>query len=216
MQELKKMSLGVGSGFESPSLKGNYYVFCVRVGEGNQPWFRTVEADAQWNVKQKQDGSTVIHAETLTALMVADPLDPYMSRHVSDEAYIGAFEAWKLAKDAVHSDWTVLTDPHNLLPDLPSAFIDAQDLVLNEGEYLGHEAQAELRAKLQNVPPRRVQLSVRKVLNDNLSSREKIEAIREVLEAAGLQVPDPVNPLPVVNESEVRLVAWMAVKGTRS
>jgi superfamily II DNA/RNA helicase len=216
LQELKKMSLGVGSGFESPSLKGNYYVFCVRVGEGNQPWFRTVEADAQWNVKQRQDGSSVIHSETLTALMVADPLDPYMSRHVSDEAYIGAFKAWKLAKDAVHSDWTVLTDPHNLLPDLPSAFIDAQDLVLNEGEYLGHEAQAELRAKLQNVPPRRVQLSVRKVLNDNLSSREKIEAIREVLEAAGLQVPDPVNPLPVVNESEVRLVAWMAVKGTRS
>jgi hypothetical protein len=147
--------------------------------------------------------------------MVADPVDPYTSRHVSEEAYLGAFDAWKIAKDAVHADWTVLTDPHNLLPDLPSAFIDAENLVLNEGEYLGHEAQGELRAKLRNVPTRRVQLSVRKVLNDNSSSREKIQAIGEILDAAGLQVPEPVNPLPVVNESEVRLVAWMAVNGTK-
>jgi ElaB/YqjD/DUF883 family membrane-anchored ribosome-binding protein len=216
MEELKRMSLGVGSGFESAALKGNYYVFCVRVGEGNQPWFRTVEADASWQVKRRQDSSSVIHTETLTALMIADPVDPYTSRQVDEEAYLGAFDAWKLAKDEVYSDWTKLTDPHNLLPDLPSAFIDAEKLVLNEGEYLGHEAQSELRAKLQNVPPRRVQLSVRKVLNENLSSREKIKAIGEILDAAGLQVPDPVNPLPAVNDSEVRLVAWMAVHGTKA
>jgi hypothetical protein len=216
MTELKRMSLGVGSGFETASLKGNYYVFCVRVGEGNQPWFRTVEADENWQVKLKQDGSPVMHPETLTALMLADPVDPYTSRNVTEEAYRGAFGAWNFAKDSVYSDWTVLTDPHNLLPDLPSAFIDAQNLVLDEGEYLGYEAQAELRAKLQNVPTRRVQLSVRKVLNDNLSPRDKIQAISEILEAAGLQVPEPVNPLPVVNDSEVRLVAWMAVKGTRN
>lgn len=213
--ELQKLSLGVGSGFENPSLKGNYYVFCARIGSGNQPWFRTLEVDDNWKVKQSAQSEPLIYPETLTALMVSDPTGPTCPRVLSEEAYSGAFEAWNVAKNSVYSDWTALTDPQNLLPDLPAAFREAGDLVFREGEYLGHERQTELKAKLGNVPNRKVELSVRKVLNENVSVKEKIDKIKDIVEAAGLQIPEPVSALPVVSQTEIRLVSWMAVKGTK-
>jgi hypothetical protein len=45
------------------------------------------------------------------------------------------------------------------------------------------------------------------------SAHERIELVLAELDAAGIQAPPPVKPLPSVAVGEVRLVAWMAVKG---
>ena len=39
------------------------------------------------------------------------------------------------------------------------------------------------------------------------------ESVKEEVEAAGLQKPEPPKPLDAVSENQVRLVCWMAVKG---
>lgn len=53
----------------------------------------------------------------------------------------------------------------------------------------------------------------RRALNDGRTAREQIELVLTQLDAAGIQAPPAVKPLPSVTLGEVRLVAWMAVKG---
>lgn len=212
---LERLPLGIGSGFEDNSISQNVYVFCVRVGNDNQPWFRSVMVDKDWNVLNKFDGSPQLSKDTLTSLMLADPGSPNTGRNMDEAMYEGAFDSWALVKDSVFEEWSKLTDPNNFLPELPASFKDAQDLILDEGGYLGAPIQNELRARLNSVPTRRVELAVRSALNSSSRASEKISAVKEVLDKYGIPKAETPSPLPPVNESEIRLVAWMAVKGTK-
>ena len=46
------------------------------------------------------------------------------------------------------------------------------------------------------------------------SDEERIKLITEVLDDAGIMPPPAREPLPEIEKHEVRLVAWMAVRGT--
>lgn len=215
-KQLERLPLGIGSGFEDPTLSQNVYVFCVRVGHDNQPWFRSVMVDKEWNILSKLDGTPHVSKDTLTSLMLADPGNPNTGRVLEDAMYDKAFDSWKVVKDSVFEEWSKLTDPQNFLPELPAAFRDAQDLILSEGGHLGASVQNDLRARLNSVPTRRVELAVRAALNSSSNSSEKIAAVQEVLTRYGVPRAETPSPLPPVNESEIRLVSWMAVKGTKS
>ncbi|MCE2559515.1 MAG: hypothetical protein J4F98_13150 [Acidobacteria bacterium] len=92
------------------------------------PHFRFVPVDDDWRPLPDVDGEPVVEAETLQALIAADPLRENTERELSPAAYDGAFDAWDLARNL------------------------------------------------------------------------------------GLRPPEPVDPLPPVEEDEVHLVAWMAVR----
>ncbi len=56
---------------------------------------------------------------------------------------------------------------------------------------------------------------IRRALNQGGTDEERIKLVAEVLDDAGITAPPAREPLPDIEEHEVRLVTWMAVKGTR-
>lgn len=206
---------GSGSGFANPIVQGNGYVFCVKIGSGGKPWFRYVRADAEWNPLRTQDGEPNVIAETLTSLRVADPGGSATWRWLPEEVYDHAFDAWQIARESVFAEWTQLTDPNAFEPDLPRSFRDAFDLVMNKGNYLTQEMRTSLMQRLKAVPTSSVSRRMSRALKEGRTDEERILLIGEVLDEAGLTAPPVREPLPDIEKHEVRLVAWMAVRGTR-
>jgi hypothetical protein len=214
--EYKDLPYGSGSGFESPGLHDNGYVFCIKIADHPQPWFRYVPADPTWNVITDGEGNPKVISDTLACLVAADPSSANTERWMPDEVYDKAFDAWTVARDSAWSAWEKLTDPLNLQPDVPKAFRDAAQLVLEKGAFLGAAEQNELRLRLGAVPSAKVSRTVRAALNQGNTAEQRITLVMEVLDEAGIQVPPPPEPLPYVNLEEVRLVAWIAVRGTKT
>jgi hypothetical protein len=217
----KHMSLlpfGSGSGFVSTSATQNGYVFCLKMGEQEKPWFRYVPVDEEWNPRliSEPDGSNhpLVYDDTLTALATADPRSDDTERYLPPNVYEKAFTAWEVAAQHAHEAWTALTNPNNLTPELEKAFRDAVELVYQHGSFLGTESQAELAERLSGRWPSEVKRVVRGVLTDgDLPSRRKVERLLEVADEFGLTITPPVEPLAPIELGEVRLIAWMAIGG---
>jgi hypothetical protein len=209
-REAKDLPYGSGSGYENARLDGNGYVFCVKIAGHAQPWFRLVPVTDEWE-PLFVDGDPDVQADTLRALITADPGGARTPRWMNDVVYDRAYDAWAVAQERIHARWQELTDPNNLQPDSPKPFRDAFDLVRAEGGFL--DDQRGMLQRLRAVPSRKVEKAVRRALNDGRTARERIELVLGELDAAGIQAPPPVKPLPSVALGEVRLVAWMAVKG---
>ncbi len=218
-QSLKANVLGLpygsGSGFVSSAVSGNGYVFCVQIGNSSKPWFRYVAAEDDWAVRYGVNGGPVVSSDTLISLRVADPDIQTTDRWLPGDVYDKAFDAWTVARESVYSAWQELTDPNAFQPDLPLSSRDASDLVYRKGGYLGREQQIALANRLRSVPTAKVARQIRRALNQGGTDEERIKLVAEVLDDAGITAPPAREPLPDIEEHEVRLVTWMAVKGTR-
>ncbi|MFV1361762.1 helicase-related protein [Mycolicibacterium fortuitum] len=205
---------GSGSGFINPAVHGNGYVFCITIGRSAKPWFRYVPAGDDWSIKYHEDGQPFVSPDTLIALRAADPIEGTAERWLPDEVYDKAFDAWEAARDSAYEAWNKLTDPNAFEPDLPLAFRDAYTLILQRGGYLGRETQIELANRLRSVPSPKVSRQVRGALNQGRTDEERIRLVTDILDEAGITPPPPREPLPSIEKHEVRLVTWMAVRGT--
>jgi Helicase conserved C-terminal domain/PLD-like domain/SNF2-related domain len=212
--EVTRLPYGSGSGFVNPAVHGNGYVFCVKIGDSAKPWFRYVPVKDDWTIRDTDDGAPVVSSDTLISLRIADPQDSVADRWLPDEVYEHAFDAWEAARNSVYAAWKELTDPNAFQPDLPLSFRDAYSLVLQRGRYLGRDTQIELANRLRSVPSAKVSRQVRGALNQGRTDEERIALLSEVLDEAGIIPPPPRDPLPNVEQHEVRLVTWMAVQGT--
>jgi HKD family nuclease len=210
--DVEALPYGSGSGFENSRIRGNGYVFCMKIGNHEKPWFRFVPVDKNW-MPLLVEGKNLVNDDMLTSLVAADPENSNKERWMTDQVYESAFEAWTVARDSAFHAWSYLTDPINLKPDSPKAFRDATQLVIQSGQFLTQEIQKELLGKLNAVPSKKVERAVRSALSLSGSEQEIILAVKEEVEAAGLQKPEPPKPLDVVTQNQVRLVCWMAVKG---
>jgi hypothetical protein len=152
----------------------------------------------------------------LVSLRVADPEGSVAERWLPDHVYDKAFDAWQVAQDSVYSAWSELTDPNAFQPDLPLAFRDAYSLVLQRGTFLDRDERLELASRLRSVPTPKVSRQVRGALNQGATDEQRIRLVTDVLDEAGIVAPPAREPLPDVEKHEVRLVTWMAVRGTRS
>lgn len=213
--EVLSLPYGSGSGFVNPVVYGNGYVFCIKIGSSAKPWCRYVPVDDRWSIRYSEDGDPLVSSDTLISLRVADPQNATADRWLPDEIYDKAFDAWEVARDSAYRAWKELTDPNAFQPDLPLSFRDAYSLVLRKGGYLGRNEQIALANRLQSVPSAKVSRQVRGALNAGRTDEERIKLVTEVLDEAGITAPPPRDPLPDIEEHEVRLVSWMAVRGTR-
>ena len=208
--EVKNLPFGAGSGFVNPNARSNGYVFCVKIADHPDPWFRYVQADKDWNVAEFE-GKANVQSEHLFSLTMADPRNKEMPRELSEAAYSGAFNAWTVAQASIYEAWKKNTDPNNLQPEPPLAFLDAAQFVMQKGLGLGNLVQSATLARLRSVPSRRVSIAMRRVLNSVAEDSKKLQEIINLLNLEGVQeAPEP-KPLPDVNPSEIRLVTWMAV-----
>ncbi|WP_148571871.1 SNF2-related protein [Nocardioides caldifontis] len=214
-EDALSLPFGAGSGFVNPVVHGNGYVFCVKIGKSRQPWFRYVPTDENWALRYTDDGAPIVSPDTLVSLRVADPQNATAERWLPEDVYDHAFDAWEVARDSVYAAWKELTDPNAFQPDLPLSFRDAYALVLQRGTFLDKDERIELASRLRSVPTAKVARQVRGALNQGATDEQRIKLVREVLDEAGITAPPPRDPLPDIEKHEVRLVTWMAVRGTR-
>lgn len=208
--QVKHLPYGAGSGFVNPKARTNGYVFCVKIADHKDPWFRYVKANDDWTVSLVS-GEPFIQEEHLFSLTMADPKDRDTKRVLLDAAYSNAFAAWEIVQEAVYQSWQRLTDPNNLQPETPLSFLEATEFVMQKGLSLGPQVQSLTLSRLRSVPKRRVSNAMRAILNKQLKDEDRLQAIIELLDTEGIQpTPDP-QPLPAVNKTQVRLVTWMAV-----
>ncbi len=228
-----------GTGFVSPGSRQSGYVFCIRVGQCRQgapngdgdsgsrlacgrrdcevcrraPFFRFVPTWPDWRPLRDGDGAPIVARDKLQALVAADPGREDAARELGPEAYDRAFDAWDIARRDVWNEWNRLVDPVNLQPDVPKAFRDAVELLHRYGaKVLGTDEQEQFIPRFRSVPAVRLQREVRSILNAEDGAARKVERLRDFARQAGLKAPEPVEPLPQVVESQVHLVAWMAVR----
>jgi hypothetical protein len=213
--EILALPFGSGSGFEHPVVHGNGYVFCIKIGTSPKPWFRYVPVSDEWAILLDANGDPAVSSDTLVSLRVSDPQSTLAERWLPDEVYDKAFDAWEVARDSVYTAWTELTDPNALQPDLPLSFRDAYSLIVRSGGYLG-DGRIELLRRLSSVPSAKVARAVRGALNAGRTDEERISVLTQVLDDAGITPPLPREPLPAIEKHEVRLISWMAIKGTRA
>lgn len=209
------LPFGSGSGFESDRLSKNGYVFCVRIGNHGKPWFRFVQANEDWSIAYSNEDHPKprISADSLVALTAADPANPKTPRHLEAAAFDGAYEAWQVAKQDIFVEWSFLADPRNLSPKRPKAFKDAQKLLEDNPSHLEDGAQKDLYERLMAVPSRPVELIVGRIVRDEARSiKERILSLQQAIAEAGIQPPPKREALEPVNENEIRLITWMAVK----
>jgi SAM-dependent methyltransferase len=209
-EAIKVLPFGSGSGFVTDKVQQNGYVFCARIGDSENPWFRYVAADEAWKVSYFEDKPR-LSSEQLVSLGIADPGSESMERVMPEEAYSGAFDSWQVAQKSIHDDWQKLTDPNNLIAPLPKSFRDALEFVKKKGAFLGATEQTRTLKRLSSVPPHRVSTSMRGVLGLDLKDPEKIQKIIDLLDEQGIQEANEPKALPPVSIGEVRLVTWMAV-----
>lgn len=213
--EVEGLPFGSGSGFINPLMKTNSYVFCIKMGDHPEPWFRQVAADENWDTIL-ENGKPAISDQKLISLRIADPGKSGSDRHLPDLALEKVFANWEAVKLEAHSAWQFLTDPNNLHADIPASFRDAHAFVLANGSFLGPDKQRATLGRLEVVPGTRVQKYMRQALNTAGGPEAVIERIIAVLDSNGLQVPLRPEPLSSISESEVRLICWMAVSATSS
>jgi hypothetical protein len=211
--KVRDLPFASGSGFKNSSVRGNGYVFCIKIGNHPQPWFRYVPVDENWNVLTSEEGLPVVQDDTLTSLVAADPRNETEPRYMTDEIYESAFDAWDAAQKHVKASWDLLTDAKNLIPTPPKAMRDALQLVMKAGTFLGSGEQRELIQRLNSVPSPKIERMFRGLLNGSGSEHEIVLQLQKAAIEVGLHPSAPVKPLPPVTVAQVRLVAWMAVEG---
>lgn len=211
---LEDLPYGIGSGFVNPAVSGRSFVFCIKMGNTGHIWFRNVNADDAWQPIADGNGRAVVD-DTLMSLVTADPGSPDMSRSLPDEAFRAAYEAWALAQQDAHSEWTRSTDPNALAAEIPASFRDARGVILNKGGHLG-AAQLQTIKRLNTVPTAKARRAMRAALRVPRAPGAVVTAIIEVLDRFGIQPAEKVEPLPPIDLGDVRLIAWLAVEGSKA
>jgi len=210
---LEDLPFGIGSGFVNSAIGGRAFVFCMKMGETGQVWFRNVNVDESWQPAEDENGK-VVTDDSLISLVTADPGKSDRPRELPDEAFRAAYEAWAIAQENAHAEWMRSTDPNTLAAEIPASFREAREIIMNTGGQLG-SAQIETIRRLNTVPSTKARRAMRAAVRNPGKPATVIQEIITVLDDFGIQPAEKVEPLPPIAVSDVRLIAWMAVEGTK-
>lgn len=135
--DILALPYGSGSGCENPAVHGNGYVFCIRIGDSDKPWFRYVAGDKDWKIIHDDTGLPRVSGDTLISLRIANPGSGSAPRWLDVLVYGRAFTAGEIARSNAYTAWSELTGPEAFQPDMPLSFRDAHQLIFRAGGDLG-------------------------------------------------------------------------------
>src|SRR5690606_954285 len=124
-----------------------------------------------------------------------------------------AYEAWMRARHDIYEEWQRGADPANLQPDIRPLFRAAAnhvrthpaDLTLEEVDRLAESLEAPWGLRIEN--------SLRKIFTpDTAQGDATTRKIAAWVKEQGLQPFKAPDPLPPIDEDEVRLVVWMGLE----
>jgi hypothetical protein len=192
---IQSLPWGAGSGFKGGPQKGHF--FCARVGE--RLFLRFIPGGGQQIIKDTLGCLRLISCREDT------PRD--LPRELEESAY----NAWVLARKDVFDEWMFATDPANLQPKVRPALRAAANH-LRKFPPLGI-TQEEVDRLVESVEAPwgiRYEKQIREAM-ESASGAEASAAIAETVHRLGLEPFKAPEPLPPIEEQDVRLICWVAV-----
>ena len=198
-EQITSLPWAGGSGF-----RGEYpgYFFCARVGE--EMFMRFVP------LGMKPDEEPV--RDTLTCLQRIECTSD-TERVLPDELRERVYETWGTAREDIYEQWQEQTDPLNVQPDIRRLFREVgQHLRDHWPEEFTQEELTEAVASVEAPWGRRYERELREVYEqEDLGPVEKSRQLVSKVDDLGLQPYEAPDPLPPIDEQEVKLVAWMVI-----
>lgn len=205
-----RLPWGSGSGFARSTATQPGIVFCARIGDHPQPWFRYVPLTDDYAITRDEKGRPIVIDDTLACLSAADPGSPEIPPALDDVAHEAAYESWACAKTHIMESWMYNADPANLTPEVPKVMRDAAALVRRHGAHLG-ERQDALVERLEAPYSPRILRSFRNAIADASTGRETVTRIADLADRLGLSPQPAPEPLPLITEDDIHLVCWLAL-----
>jgi hypothetical protein len=210
-ERIKALPWGTGSGMAvtRPGWNGGPgYVFCVRIGDHDRPWFRYVAAGPAGKALPQ------IVGDTLACLDHARPDEEFNTpRVLAEETYRSAFGAWDAARDDIVTSWNRLADPSNLQPAIPRAMRNAASIVRDRAGLAGISVEEADRIcnAIESPYPERIVRTVRSAMVGSDDPVEQVRQVVQVVRELGLQPSPAPEPLPEITDEDVHLVCWLAI-----
>jgi hypothetical protein len=104
------------------------------------------------------------------------------------------------------------TDPRNLQPEVPKVMRDAAELVRTNPPPAMDQAAVDRVYDTLNAPyAERVRKQIRAALTDSEDAADKVAALIDVVERLALTPPAEPRPLPLIDDTDINIVCWMAI-----
>jgi len=197
--QITSLPWAAGSGFRGDDPG---YFFCARVGD--EVFMRFVPYE--------MDGDDELVQDTLTCLKRIECTRD-TERALPDGMRDRIYDAWETAQGDIYRQWQEQTDPLNVQPDIRRLFREV-------GQHLRDHCpddmtQDELQETVEAVEApwgRKYECELRKLYEDeSLGPIEKSRELVDKVEELGLQPFEAPDPLPPIEEDEVKLTCWMIV-----
>lgn len=220
-KEIRQLPACAGSGFTGGRESGT--LFCARIGDRSYLRFvRTAgaQAEQQTRVAEKAaDSSGSGEAisdptirETLTCLKLIH-CESSTPRSLAADGYKQAYKHWKLARWDIYEEWTRFTDPANLMPKVGRLFRQMAEHVRRHPADLTQDQQERLIETLEAPWDVRTRRVFKEIFDpDGAESDNMTMLIAERVTELGMEPFQMPEPLPVIEDDEVQLVCWMAVR----
>lgn len=195
---VKNLPWAIGSGLISGYETGHF--FCANVGD--RTFLRFVPLNGEELTK-----------DTLGCLQLID-CEQDTPRELSDVMKDSVYDAWEKAKEDIYLEWMNATDPRNLQPEIRKLFRDDIPEYLRKypPKEMSEEDYKRLLDTIQAPRGMRIENQFREIFKDEqFSPQEKTDQIVNLVKDLGLQPFQPPEPLPVIDEDEIRLICWMGV-----
>ncbi|HEY3286283.1 MAG TPA: helicase-related protein [Gemmatimonadaceae bacterium] len=188
-----------GSGIAMGKERGHF--FCVRVDDKVLMRFVPLAAD----------GEVVRDALGCLRRITCAPGTP---RVMPEDLREAAYGAWERARADIVREWQWSTDPANLQPRVRPIWREAAAHVrANRPEEMSLEEGDRIVAALEAPRGIREERALRQVFDrESLSGEETTRHVAKFVREYGLQPWKAPEPLPPIDEADVRLVVWMAVE----
>jgi superfamily II DNA or RNA helicase len=198
--QVTSLPWAAGSGFvgDTPG-----YFFCARIGDEVYMRFLPEETD-------EEDDEIV--QDTLTCLKRIECTEE-TERTLPESMRDRVYDAWKTARSDIYTQWQEQTDPLNVQPDIRRLFREvAQHLRDNWPDDMTQDELQETVEAVEAPWGRRYERELREIHEDeSLAPVEKSRQLVEKVEDLGLQPFEAPDPLPPIQEDEVKLICWMTV-----
>ena len=198
--QVTSLPWAAGSGFvgDTPG-----YFFCARIGEEVFMRFLPEETD--------EDDEEIVQ-DTLTCLKRIECTEE-TERSLPNSMRDRVYDEWETARADIYTQWQEQTDPLNVQPDIRRLFREvAQYLRENWPDDMTQDELQETVEAVEAPWGRRYERELREIYEDeSLAPIEKSRKLIEKVEDLGLQPFEAPDPLPQIQEDEVKLICWMVV-----
>jgi len=212
-EQVTGLPWAAGSGFRG-DIPG--YFFCARVGDDVFMRFLPADSDDEraepHSDADDEESEDNIVRDTLTCLKRIECRSE-TERVLPDEMREQLYDEWKRARADIYRQWQEQTDPLNVQPDIRKLFRQV-------GQHLRDHWQSDLtQEKLQRTVQsveapwgRRYERELREIYEDDaIGPIEKSRQIVDKVDELGLQPFEAPDPLPPIEEDEVKLICWMVI-----